>query len=265
MRMRMTHSGKSQSGGAPKRRDNSEGSPSRTLADEVHQRLHADIVSGRLAPGAKLPFDYLRQRYDAGIAPLREALQRLSSESLVIGEGHVGFTVAPISLQDLQDINELRVELEVRALRASIQHGDIAWEANVVAAAHQLARTAIPTDPDSADAEVWEEQHRIFHDALISACPSRWTLQFCRTLFSQFRRYRRVVLTRYWASSPVRSTIDAEHQRLVSAVIGRNADAAADLLTVHYTNSAKRVVSEFTQNLAARTALRPRQGAGRRP
>lgn len=216
-----------------------------TLADAVHQRLSADIVSGRLAPGEKLPFEMLKQRYDASISPLREALQRLASESLVTAEGHVGFRVAAMSLRDLEDINALRLLLEVRALRESVQHGDVQWEARVVAAAHRLARTPIPQRPDTDQAEQWEEQHRLFHDTLISACPSRWTLQFCRTLFAQFRRYRRIILARYWSSTPLRTTIDAEHQRLVDAVLQRDAERAAELLASHYGNSAKRVTAEF--------------------
>jgi DNA-binding GntR family transcriptional regulator len=216
-----------------------------TLADAVHRRMQSDIVSGRLLPDERLTFELLRKRYDTGIAPLREALQRLVSESLVVAEGHVGFKVAPISLADLQDINALRVDLEVRALRASIARGDLQWEARIVAAAHQLSRTPIPVDPDSVEAERWEEQHRQFHDALISACPSRWNLQFCRTLFHQFGRYRRVVLARYWSNTPTRSKIDAEHERLVKAVLARDADAAARLLATHYGNSANRIVAEF--------------------
>ena len=216
-----------------------------TMADAVHRRIAADILSGRLAPGEKLQFEMLKQRYKAGISPLREALQRLASESLVTAEGHVGFRVAPISLRDLEDINALRLLLETRALRESIELGDLQWESRVVAAAHQLSRTPIPTDPDSAQAEVWEEQHRIFHDTLISACASRWTLQFCRTLFAQFRRYRRIILARYWSSVPVREAVDAEHRRLVDAALKRDADRAAELLATHYGNSARRVLGEF--------------------
>lgn len=226
---------------------NPQGTPllRKTLADEVQQRLTADIVSGRLKPGEKLGFEMLRQRYGAGLSPLREALQRLASENLVVSEGHVGFRVAPISIQDLRDINALRRTLEVEALMSAIANGDVEWESRVVAAVHQLSRMPLPTDPHGQDAERWEECHRHFHDTLISACTSRWTLQFCRTLFAQFRRYRRIILTRYWESTRVRSVVDAEHQQLVQAVLDRDAVLAASLLTTHYDNSAQRVVEEY--------------------
>jgi len=216
-----------------------------TMTDAVHRRLSADIVSGRLAPGDRLQFEMLKQRYEVGISPLREALQRLSSESLVTSEGHVGFRVAPMSLRDLEDINSMRLMLETAALRDSLRNGDVAWESRVVAASHQLSRSPLPSTPDSPEAEHWEEQHRVFHDVLISACGSRWTLVFCRTLFWQFRRYRRIILAKYWSQAPVRTTIDAEHKRLVDAVLARDDERAVALLTTHYENSARRVVAEY--------------------
>ena len=227
-----------------------------TMAEAVHRRLTADIVSGRLAPGTKLAFDMLKKRYGAGLSPIREALQRLTSEHLATVEGHVGFRVAPVSRRDLKEINALRLQLEVQAIRDSFAHGDLGWEARVVAAAHRLNRTPIPVDHDSPDAENWEEQHRLFHDALISECQSRWTLQFCRILFAQFRRYRRVILDRYWSSPPLREAIDAEHQRLVDAVVGRDVETAVAMLTEHYENSGRRVLQDYERAFPADPPLK---------
>lgn len=216
-----------------------------TLASAVYQRLADDILTGRLAPGQKLPFDMLRESYGYSVSPLREALQRLAIENWVDAEDHVGFRVAPMSLEDLRDINAMRTLLEPLALRDAVQRGDMAWETRVVGAAHKLARTPIPQDPASAAADLWEEVHREFHEALISACTSRRLLRFCRLLFAQFRRYRRLVLTRYWTSQAVRATVDAEHKRVMDAALGRQADKAAELLAHHYSRSAERVIAEY--------------------
>jgi DNA-binding GntR family transcriptional regulator len=221
-----------------------------TLAQDVYQRLSHDIVSGRLIPGQKLAFDMLRQEYGYGISPLREALQRLSSESLVVAEGRIGFRVAPISLEDLEEINGLRLVLEPMALRDSVRHGTIEWETAVLAAAHRLAKMSLPKDAHDDSADAWERCHQEFHDTLISACSSRWLLHFCRTLFAQFGRYRRLILARYWVSSPLRGTIDAEHKRVIEAALQRDADKAAQLLHQHYANSGERVAAEFRRLIA---------------
>ena len=216
-----------------------------TMAAAVYLRLADDILTGRLAPGQKLPFDMLRQTYGYSVSPLREALQRLAIENWVDAVDHIGFRVAPVSLEDLRDINTMRTLLEPRALREAVENGDIAWETKVVSAAHKLSRMPIPEDPASAAADVWEDAHREFHEALISACPSRRLLQFCRLLFAQFRRYRRLVLTRYWSSEALRATVDAEHKRVIDAALDRHAEKAAELLAQHYSRSAERVIAEY--------------------
>lgn len=234
-----------------------------TLAEEAQERLSADIISGRLKPDEKLGFEMLKQRYDVGVSPLREALQRLVGENLVTFEGHVGYRVAPIELSDLMDINALRRTLEVQALRNAIANGSAQWEAQVVAVAHQLSRLPIPTDPHGVQADQWEECHWVFHNVLISACTSRWTLQFCRTLFAQFRRYRRIILTGYWTSHDVRVVVDREHEQLVQAVVARDGDRAAAILEAHYDNSAARVVSEYERLVTAGALQSSRPASGR--
>ena len=65
----------------------------RTLAATAFERLRADILSCKLAPGSKLPFDRLKEDYGVGLSPLREALSRLATSGLVTMEGQRGFRV----------------------------------------------------------------------------------------------------------------------------------------------------------------------------
>ena len=212
---------------------------SATSADEVEQRLSSDICSGRLEPGAKLAFGMLRERYGVGLSPLREALQRLVSQNLVTAESHVGFRVAPLSLDELQDIHRLRKQLGVDALRDSIAHGSIAWEAQILAARHALGRMPIPVDPYGEDADRWEGAHQQIHWSLINACRSKWLLQFCRLLDAQYTRYRRIVLARKWHTENFNQRIDNEHSALVDAAINRHSDLAVELLLAHFDGNAQ--------------------------
>jgi len=74
-----------------------------TLASSVYERIREDILIGRLQPGEKLRIDTLRQRYTVGGSPIREALNRLSSEGLVLQHDQRGFGVLPASIEDLVD------------------------------------------------------------------------------------------------------------------------------------------------------------------
>ena len=55
--------------------DASEAGP-RTVADAVHERLRADLMAGRYAPGVAMRLEPLMARYGCGISPLREALSK---------------------------------------------------------------------------------------------------------------------------------------------------------------------------------------------
>lgn len=219
------------------------GGRKQTLSDAVYRKLSADIVAGRLAPGVKLGFEMLRREYGFGVSPLREALQRLTAENLVEAEGRIGFRVAAVSLKDLEDINRLRLVLEPMALADAITNANLAWEERVVAAAHRLKRTSVPVDVKGAGADRWEDAHRDFHDALISGCSSQALLQFARTLFAQFRRYRRMFLETYWRSGALQREIAGEHDAIVAAALARDAKRATAALTRHYKLGGERVVA----------------------
>ena len=67
---------------------------SRNLSEQAHERIRRDILNGELFPGEKLQIEGISDRYGIGIAPVREALNRLSSEGLVERKSQRGFFVA---------------------------------------------------------------------------------------------------------------------------------------------------------------------------
>src|SRR3712207_8755926 len=83
-----------------------------SIADRAYDRIRADIVFGRLSPGARLRLDRLAGEYGASVSTLREILSRLSSEGLVVAEGQRGFRVAPVSPAGFEDVAALRLLLE---------------------------------------------------------------------------------------------------------------------------------------------------------
>jgi GntR family carbon starvation induced transcriptional regulator len=204
-------------------------SRSATRTSELVGRLREDLLAGALKPGEPLRLAMVRQRYGAGLTPLREALFQLVAEGLVTTEDQRGFRVAEVSRDDLTDLTEQRVFLEGRALRLAIEHGDLAWESSVLAAHHRLANTPM-LDPDTATlTNAWSEAHRDFHRVLVEACGSSWLLRFREVLSDQAERYRRLSI-REGADRDVA----LEHRRLAEAVLARDADLAVERLAAHY-------------------------------
>ncbi len=83
---------------------------SRTLIERAYEQLRDDIIEGQLMPDEKLRVEHLRTRYAVSAGTLREAITRLVSDALVVAEGQRGFRVAPIALEELEDVTRLRVE-----------------------------------------------------------------------------------------------------------------------------------------------------------
>ena len=76
------------------------------------ERLRSDILSGELAPGARLIELSLCDRYDCGRVAVRDALATLESESLVERATNRGATVRTITMEEVIEVTEARTALE---------------------------------------------------------------------------------------------------------------------------------------------------------
>lgn len=213
-----------------------------TTATTVYDRIRDDILSGALAPGLKLRIEFVCERYGIGASPVREALNRLSSEGLVERRDQRGFYVSPVSLQQLEELVKTRCWLEAIALRESIENRTAEWEERLVLAFHRLSRTPRSLESTSyAFNPEWEERHREFHHALIANCGSSWLLGFCRDMRDQADRYRRLAAAQVY---PARQGPD-EHREIMDAAIDGDIARATALLEKHYRKTRAIVESNF--------------------
>ena len=209
-----------------------------TLTEKAYRRLRADIIGGAFEPGSPLRLEALKERYGLSFSPLREALNRLHAERLVVASALRGFRVSNVSFEEMRDAIETRVLIDVEGLRRSIARGDDDWEGAVVAAFHALSRcanrlSALKRERSEEEAEELEGRHREFHLALVSACGSRWLVEFSSQLYAQTERYRRPMM-QMRSKTPQARDIEGEHRAIMEAAIARNANSAAFLLKQHY-------------------------------
>ena len=214
----------------------------KTLTDMAYRRLREDIVRGVFHPGDKLRIEHLKQTYSVGATPLREALYRLSADGFVQVQGQRGFRVAEMSLDELQDITELRVVLEGMALTQSVQNSDDAWESRVVAAFHHLTKAENQSEPDIQE---WEIRNREFHLALVSCCHSPWLMRFHETLYDQHKRYRNIA--RIDRSS--RRNVHQEHIAICDAALAKDVEALCKANEQHIRRTAEITGRLLAENL----------------
>ena len=217
----------------------------RSLTSAVQERLRADILATRLLPGQKLHIAGLAKQFSVSLAAVREALSRLVADGLVQASDQRGFRVSPVSMADLKDVTQTRIDIEGLALRRSIENGDQDWLGSVQTAFDALMAVPyrFPDDP-SVHYEVWVVRHRIFHRALVNACGSPWMLGFRDVLHEQSERYRRLAIRRE-VGRP--RDVAAEHAAIVAAVLKRDADGAVAALSHHFS-----ITKEFVELAAPR-------------
>lgn len=215
--------------------------PAASVGESAYQRIRADIVFGRLGPGRKLKLDALKADYGASVSTLREILNRLHSERLVVAEGQKGFEVAPVSIANLREIAALRQLLECRALEQSFRAGDVEWEGRVVAAHHRLARMEERMAAgDRSGTEEWKRYDWQFHQALISACGSRMLIDTHAAVFDKYLRYQMIALS-------YRGAIAAEeHAGLLDCALTRDAARACAVLTRHVAGGVEHALATGT-------------------
>ena len=199
-----------------------------TIAETAYRQIRADIIFGRLAPGERLKLERLKTQYGASVSTLREILNRLASEGLVVAEGQRGFEVAPVSPENLREIAALRLLLECHALELSFAVGDMDWEGRVVAAHHKLHQMELRMiSGDRSVTKDWKRYDWEFHQALISACGSRTLMETHAAIFDKYLRYQMISLT-------FRGQIAAdEHRQMLEAALKRDAKSAQEVLRRH--------------------------------
>jgi DNA-binding GntR family transcriptional regulator len=208
------------------------------LSERAYQLIRQDILTGHIPPGEKLRIEVLRTMYGLSNTPLREALNRLAAERLVIADERRGFRSAPVSAEDFWDLTTYRIAIENAALIDAIRNGDDEWESGIVAAFHRMEvfQGRLGRDRKTPNDE-WTKRHKEFHMALIGACSSTRMVAACSVMFDQAERYRRI------SSLYRRKPRDArsEHQQLMQLTLARKEAAAAALLRDHVLRTAETV------------------------
>lgn len=199
-----------------------------TIGESVYRRIRSDIIFGILPPGQKLRLEKVSESYGTSISTLRELLNRMCAEGLIIAEGQRGFEVASVSADDFRQVAALRLLLENHAMEESFRLGDLDWEGRVVSAHHKLAvmeRRMLAGD--RLNQELWKRCDWDFHHALISACGSGVLLETHALIYDRYLRYQMIAVI-------FRGEIAArEHQQLLECALARDSKRAQAVLVTH--------------------------------
>ncbi|TMR05704.1 GntR family transcriptional regulator [Actinomadura soli] len=217
-----------------------------TLVNNVYGAVKDDICMGRLRPGQRLHLGEICKAQGVSLSVVREAVTRLAAERLVKSRPQQGFSVWPLSVDDLVDLTRVRIEIETLALRESIAKGDLAWESEVVAAHHRLEGTVRPPGTVTDEPNyAWMRAHSDFHAALASACTSPLLKQLRQQLFDAAELYR------HWSvslgASRSKREPSREHRQMMDASIAHDAELGVKLITEHIQRTTNHLLTAFQE------------------
>lgn len=201
--------------------------PPLTRADWVDDRLRAEILVGRIAPGERIPVERLATAWGVSATPIRESLRRLSGEGLVTLLPQRGARVAAVDARLAADVYGVRLALEPLALRQSMiraarsESEQTSFANDVVVARDRLMGSHASTEEFYAD-------HREFHRVLLSRCANRVLIDQIEQLTDRARLFQLL------GGAPVRrSDHRREHTDIAGLVVARDVDGAVEALTSH--------------------------------
>ncbi len=225
-----------------------------SISISLVDKIRNDILTARLKPGAKLTMKMLGDLYACGASPVREALNQLVSDGLVLRVDRRGFYVSGTSRREFEDIFFNRCFLEGEALRRSIARGGGDWEEGVLITHYRLHD--LPRESDGPDGPVpnpeWEAAHKRFHMTLLSACDSAILLANCDKLHELNNRYR---FSARHAPGRMR-LIEDEHAMIRDLALSRHSEKAVAALVEHYRRTGEAIFEAESETLPSAKAGR---------
>lgn len=208
-------------------------------SDKAYAALREDIIEWRLSPGTVLAEVEQSERLGVSRTPVREALGRLSAEGLTTAAGGRGVVVTDISLDDIDELFELRETLEGKAAALAAERGDHA----VFERLHsQLLRAPeMLNESDPARHDYYALVGRL-DEAIDEAISNSYLVQAMRSLRVHLVRVRRLA-----ADDAERLQAAAvEHAAIAEAIASGNPRLAEAATTLHLHRSLSHVKATHT-------------------
>lgn len=206
-----------------------------TATQRVYCAIRERIIHLELEPGALIVESALADEMGTGRTPVREALKMLACENLVVVVPQRGIYVAEITIRDLQEIAELRVEIEALAARLAARRITAEQLRHLRDLSARLATVA----PD--DAEGLMEIDRQLHVAIASAAGNQHLASVLIDLYDKACRIWRLAMP----SMGFLAGYVERHDELLDAIEYGNAEAADRVAREHIAGFHEKIRSVF--------------------
>lgn len=204
------------------------------LSQKVYRILKTEIVKRYLTPGTKLLEVKIAKQMGVSRTPIREAIRELAAEVFVKMSPNQGVIVSIASIEDIQEVLQIRSVLEGLAARLATKviNGEEIKELE-----KYIEQMEYYANKDNALA--FSEMDVKFHELILNICRNNRLIQIRKNLSDQAHRYRIRSL-----SIPGRLKHSLkEHQEIVKALKRKDSEQADRLSQKHIKNVLKNILA----------------------
>ena len=195
----------------------------------IAEKLRQAIGHGELKPGAQLGEAELARKLGVSRGPLREGMQRLTQEGLLVSIRHRGLFVIEMTTADVRDMYLAREAIERAAAHKIIEGDYVAAGDALLEIVEQMAAATTPAEVSEVDIA--------FHERLVQLADSPRLTRMHRTFITETRMCIHA-LDETYSASEVRGE---EHRAVANAIKSGNLDLTDQLLIAHMDDAIRRL------------------------
>src|SRR5882757_5162914 len=196
-----------------------------SVVDRVYEELRSMAMTFRFLPGERLNEAILAKELGVSRTPLREALNRLSTEGFLTFSANNGFFRKPLDVKEIFDLYEFRVCLELSAIKLAVERATEEQLSELEGFVAESAREVPDRTVD--DLVTLDEQ---FHEMLMKLTGNVQMLNSLRNINA------RIQFVRWLDMTERRSETQSQHKHIVSALRNRDRRECERLISDHITH-----------------------------
>jgi DNA-binding GntR family transcriptional regulator len=208
-----------------------------TLGEQVYEMLRKRILSGELTGGKRLVQGELSDEIGTSRIPVRDALKRLETDGLIIGDEIGRYTVVPFSPKDVSEVYAIRRRLEPLAAATATRLMPDETLSDIQSLYDELGSAARRNR-----LERYTELNIQFHMVLYEASGMRRLVRIIRSLYQGVPPLTLIVLEGRIEHSQL------EHQQIVERLVARDADGVAEMIERHIANAEGELLDAMAKN-----------------
>ncbi len=213
--------------------------PQRTvLSDEVYEAVKAIVMDHIIAPGERLSIERLSRELEVSPTPVREALARLEAEHLVVKEPLKGYRSTQL-LSKTQTIELFELRMLIEPWTAARAARSLTPDQRALLIAELDGTIDAPDSEQYIEYRSFTAHDERFHGLIMAVAKNQRVVEVLKSLHIHLHLFR----LRYRQDFGV-STIE-EHQRIGSAILAGDADAAEAAMGAHLEASLSRLLPGF--------------------